>query len=170
MQSLDGLASAVMEYCPELSDKIHSRTTKNVIRRFLEDHGLKALLVKISAHNTSPLTEANEGDLGRLHTEIVCLEQKIEELSHDGDSSENAATTPRLEEEMAQARLKLQEIKLEYDAIKSVQEHYELVHFKIAAYICQMQGLAQVISQTSLRFIIYRPTGISGIQHIDSGS
>lgn len=135
-QSIAGLASAVESENPEVAEAVDKKTIENVIRRYLERHGLKALLVKLSAHNTSPFSEANSGELGILHEKIVRLQQRIEESKTAGSN----------EKDLAKLTASLEELRVTSSEIRSIQEHYTLVHYEVHAFICKLQGLAQVIS------------------------
>ena len=112
------------------------KTIENVIRRYLERHGLKALLVKLSAHNASPFSEANSGELGILHEKIVRLQQRIEESKTAGSN----------DKDLAKLTASLEELRVTSSEIRSIQEHYTLVHYEVHAFICKLQGLVQVIS------------------------
>lgn len=133
MQSLKGIADAVEKHAPEVSNLVHNRTIQNVVVRFIEQRGMRAVVVKVAAHNTSSFEEANEGELGTLHTKKICLQQELE-----GDCPE-ARRAALLSD--------LKEINLQYDNISRAHEHYKLVHFHIAAYISQWSGLSQVTGE-----------------------
>lgn len=131
MQSIAGLAHAVETHAPEVREIITKKTIENTMRRYLERFSLKALLLRVSAHNTSPFSEQNNGALSMLHTKIVSFEQQLKEQNDGGLNSEDAAA-------------RLMEARQEYEMIKRAEEHYRLVHYKVLGFISKLQGLAQV--------------------------
>jgi len=141
MHTIAGLASAVEQENPEVAEAVHKKTTENVIRRYLERHGLKAVLVRLTAHNTSPFSEANNGELGILHEKIVSLQQQLDDINVDESRGED----------MVELTARLEVFQREYNEIRSVEEHYLLVHYEMQSFICKLQGYAQALDALFIR-------------------
>ena len=158
MHTIAGLASAVEQENPEVAEAVHKKTTENVIRRYLERHGLKAVLVRLTAHNTSPFSEANNGELGILHEKIVSLQQQLDDINVDGSRGEN----------MVELTARLEVFRREYNEIRSVEEHYLLVHYEMQSFICKLQGYAQVIFQSRVRSDVFIRSSILDYQALEA--